>query len=297
MFRTQGDLGIHEELGTDGNKYRLSTVTKIVSVVDYCAPEMKKGVKALMSMARREVRDEMQATREESQWRVFKEQALEQYRNANSVQICLTVDYLKALAAERDIRKDEGEVDYYINEFDDVAAELVKMRRLTRYDRMVLFLEGLPVKIVRIVSEEVKLDTKKLETFKRSGVFNEVIQAALIHNRTDTDFDRLGLRAKQEPQAKERISAILKRLEWKPPTPANTEVIPPTQAPPTRPSVGEDMMVGLLEEMRDLRIYVQQRWAEQEGRSPNQIARKAPFAARRRTDDGNEREYMFWVRE
>ena len=49
------------------NKYRLSTATKIESAVDYCAPEMKNGVKALMSMARRETRDEMQATREESQ--------------------------------------------------------------------------------------------------------------------------------------------------------------------------------------------------------------------------------------
>ena len=171
------------------NKYWLSTVTKIESVVDYCAPEMKNSVKALMSMARREVRDETQATREESQWRVFKERALEQYRNADSVQMRLTVDYLKALAAERDIRKDEGEMEYYINEFDDVAAELVKMRRLTRYDRMVLFLEGLPVKIARKVYEDVKLDTKKLETFERSGVFNEVVEAALNHNRTDADFD------------------------------------------------------------------------------------------------------------
>ena len=58
-----------------------------------------------MSMARREVRDETQATREESQWRVFKERALKQYRNADSVQISLMVDYLKALVAERNIRK------------------------------------------------------------------------------------------------------------------------------------------------------------------------------------------------
>ena len=86
-------------------------VTKIESMVDYCAPDMKYGVKALMSMAGREVRDETQAMREESQWRVFKEWAIEKYRNADSVRIRLTVDYLKAHAAERDIRKDEGEVE------------------------------------------------------------------------------------------------------------------------------------------------------------------------------------------
>ena len=159
------------------------------------------------------MRVETQATREESLWRVFKERALEQYRNANSAQIRLTVDYLKALATETDIRKDEGEVEYYINEFDDVAAELVKMRQLTRYDRMVLFLEGLPVKIARKVYEDVKMDAKKLESFERSGVFNEVVEATLNHNRADADFDRLGLRENQEPQAKEMISAILKRPE------------------------------------------------------------------------------------
>ena len=134
------------------NKYRLSTATRIGSVVDYCTPEIKNGVKALMSMVRIEVRDETQATRQESQWRVFKERALKQYRNADSLQIRLTVNYFKALVAERDIRKDEGEVEYYINEFDDVVAELVKMRRLTWCDtRMVLFLEGLPVKLARKV--------------------------------------------------------------------------------------------------------------------------------------------------
>ena len=75
------------------NKYRFSTATRIGSVVDDCTPEIKNGVKALMSMAWREVRDETQATREESQWRVFKELALEQYRNTKSVHIHLTVDY------------------------------------------------------------------------------------------------------------------------------------------------------------------------------------------------------------
>ena len=44
------------------NKYQLSTATKIESVVDYCASEMKNSVKALMSMAKREVRDETKAT-------------------------------------------------------------------------------------------------------------------------------------------------------------------------------------------------------------------------------------------
>ena len=58
------------------------------------------------------------------------------------------------------------------------------------------------MRIARKDYEGVKLDLKKLETFERSGVFNEVVEAVLYHNRADADFDRLGLRAKQEPQAK-----------------------------------------------------------------------------------------------
>ena len=170
-------------------------------------------------------------------------------------------------------------MEYYVNEFDNVAAELGKMRRLTPYDRMVLFIERLPVGIARKVYEGVKLDRKKLETFERLGVFNDVVEAPQNHNRADADFDRLGLRAKQEPQVKVTILAILKRPERKPPNPANAEVTPPTQAPPTRTNANEDVRVGLLEEMRDLSIYVQQSWVEQEGWSPNQVTRKAPFAA------------------
>ena len=109
-------------------------------------------------------------------------------------------------------------------------------------------------------------------------MFNEVVEAALNHNRADTNFDQLGLCTNQESQTKETISAILKRREWKPPTPTNAEVISPTQAPPTRLNVGEDVMVGLQEEMRDLRIYMQQKWAVQEDRSPSYIAKKALFA-------------------
>ena len=124
------------------------------------------------------------------------------------------VDYLKALAAKRDMQTHEGEVEYYINEFDNVAAELVKMRRLTRYDRMVFFLEGLPVRIARKVYKGVKLDTKKLETIERSGVFNEVVEVTLNHKRADAYLDRLVLRTNQESQAKETISAILQRPEW-----------------------------------------------------------------------------------
>ena len=187
-------------------------------------------------------------------------------------------------------------MEYYINEFDDVTVELVKLRRLTRYDRMVLFLEGLLVRIARKVYEGVKLDTKKLETFKRLRVFNEVVEAALNHNRADADFNPLGLHANQEPQAKETISVILKRPEWKPPTLANAEVIPYMQLPPTRPNIGEDVMVGLLEELRDLRIYMQQKWAEQEDRSPNHIARKAPFAATAGPITGMNESTCFWCR-
>ena len=43
------------------NKYRLSTVTKIKSMVDYFTPDMKTSVNALNSMAEREVWDETKA--------------------------------------------------------------------------------------------------------------------------------------------------------------------------------------------------------------------------------------------
>ena len=79
------------------------------------------------------------------------------------------------------------------------------------------------MRITRKVYEGVKLDTKKLETIERLGVFNEVVEVALQHNRADADFDRLGLRTNQESEAEERISEILKKPYWKPPTPANEE--------------------------------------------------------------------------
>lgn len=46
---------------------------------------------------------------------------------------------------KRNIQKDAEEDKYYLNEFDDMVAKLVKVRRLTQSDRIMLFLEGLPV--------------------------------------------------------------------------------------------------------------------------------------------------------
>ena len=53
------------------------------------------------------------------------------------------------------------------------------MRPLTWYDWIILFSDGLPVRIARKVYAGVKLDTKKLETFEQSGVIHEVVKAAL----------------------------------------------------------------------------------------------------------------------
>ena len=63
---------------------------------------------------------------------------------------------------------------------------------------MVLFLEGLPVNIAKKGYQQVKLDTKKLETFERQGCFYEAVEATLTHNHADADFDRLRLQGNKE---------------------------------------------------------------------------------------------------
>ena len=50
------------------------------------------------------------------------------------------------------------------------------------YNKMLRFLTGLLLGIARKVSEGWKMETKKLEIFQWSGVFNEVVEATLYHN-------------------------------------------------------------------------------------------------------------------
>ena len=108
-----------------------------------------------------------------------------------------------------------------MNEFEEISARLVEIGRLTRYDRIVLFLEGLPVSLAKVY-REVKLDTRNPDTFEREGCFEEAIEAPITHNRTDADFDRLRIKeGREKPQGKETISKILQNPEWKPPTPSN----------------------------------------------------------------------------
>lgn len=56
----------------------------------------------------------------------------------------------------------------------------------------------------------MKLDTKKLETFEWSRVFDDVVKATLNNNLADINVDRVALHTDRQPQMKEMFSVILK---------------------------------------------------------------------------------------
>ena len=188
-------------------------------------------------------------------------------------------------------------MEYYINDFDDVAAELVKMRGLTRYNRMVLFLEGLPVKIARKVYEEVKLDAKKLETFERLGVFNEVVEAALNHNRADANFDLIGTpcEARTANERDDVGDTQETGVEATHPSEHGSDTSYASATDKTKCRRGRDGGTGGGNAIpKDL-------YAAEMGGAGGSVTQpdceESTFCCRRRADDGDEREYVFLVRE
>src|SRR5437588_8829828 len=78
-------------------------------------------------------------------------------------------------------------VERYIYEFKEISVALVGKRRLTEFDRVVLFLQGLPDSLVEKIYLKVSLDVNDPDTFGREGCFKEAVEAALAFNRTATD--------------------------------------------------------------------------------------------------------------
>jgi hypothetical protein len=104
----------------------------------------------------------------------------------------------------------------------EISASLMMDYRLAGYERVVLFLQGLPDSLVGKIYLQVTLDNDDPATFVRKGCFKEAVEATLTLNRTTADVSRLqalgiGGRDQQEShQANEALRKIIQNLEKKP---------------------------------------------------------------------------------
>ena len=89
---------------------------------------------------------------------------------------------------DRSFRNDADKVERYIYDFRDISKVLVEDCRLNDYDRLRLFLNGLPDDLAKAIYSLLKLKAKQPKTFAQEGGFKKAFDAALTHNRETEDF-------------------------------------------------------------------------------------------------------------
>jgi len=124
-------------------------------------------------------------------WSGVRKMLLKRFRNDNSEQQRNTVSYLQALSSDKAFRRDAEDIERYLYSFQGISNNLVAEKRLTAYDQMVCFLQGLPEKISVKIFQDLRLDIDDPRSFTENGGFTRAVTLALTSNRMEASVNRL----------------------------------------------------------------------------------------------------------
>ena len=124
-------------------------------------------------------------------WSGVRKMLLKRFRNDNSEQQRNTVSYLQALSSDKAFRRDAEDVERYIYSFQGISNNLVAEKRLTAYDQMVCFLQGLLEKISVKIFQDLRLDIDDPRSFTENGGFTRAVTLALTLNRMEASVNHL----------------------------------------------------------------------------------------------------------
>src|SRR5205085_7726467 len=170
--------------------YRFTAERRMTDLADYCEAGVAKYVGTLVEIAGEEAGTSGQ-DRHERHWETFRRLALKKFQKDDAEQRRVSVTFLRDLTAEAALRDTAEAVERYVYEFKEITAALVGKRRLTEYDRVVLFLQGLPDGLVEKIYLKVSLDVDDPDTFAHEGCFKEAVKATLAFNRTAADVAKI----------------------------------------------------------------------------------------------------------
>src|SRR5437588_6852405 len=138
----------------------------MTDLADYCEAGVAKYVGTLVEIAGKEAGTSGN-DRHERHWEAFRRLALKKFQKDDAEQRHVAVTFLRDLTAGAALCDTAEVVERYVYEFKEISAALVGKRGLTEYDRVVLFLQGLPDGLVEKIYLKVSLDVDDPDTFAR----------------------------------------------------------------------------------------------------------------------------------
>jgi hypothetical protein len=124
-------------------------------------------------------------------WSALRKLLLTKFRKEDPEQHRITVPFLRALVKDKGFRNNAESVERHVHQFKEISSTLVNDAMLTRFDQVVLFLQGLPEGIAAKIYTIAKLDVDNPSLFMKTGSFGEAVETTRAMNRTTTGIDHL----------------------------------------------------------------------------------------------------------
>ena len=123
-------------------RFKIADQKMVNELVDYCEMNTGEYVVTIIDEAKREIHG---ANLRESWWPKVQTGLLKNFKSDDSEQQRNTVAFLRSLSSDKPFRMKAEEVERYIRTYQQISNTLVSEMRLTAFDQMICFLQGLPV--------------------------------------------------------------------------------------------------------------------------------------------------------
>ena len=178
-------------------KYRITADRMVRDLVDYCDDSVLGYVETLIDDVERETNlGRVEGTTEkEASWAGVRALLLKTYKADDTEQQKNSVAYIQALTQDKAFRANVEDVERYIRTYQQISNTLMAEGRITAYDQIIMFLQGLPDQVSVKVIRDMKVDIETPSSFAGNEGFDTALTIALARNKERTDVDKLrGLR-------------------------------------------------------------------------------------------------------
>ena len=199
-------------------RYRLTSEKMVKDLVDYCELAISEYVAIVVDEARREEQETASTnllaanlSTGEPSWACVRTKLLRRFKEDDSEQQRNTVTYLRSLSSDRHFRVKAGDVEGYIRTYQQISNILVAETRLTVFDQMICFLQGLPDNIATKIFEDMRLDVDEPASFNILGGFSKAVAMALTMTRKKANVSKMYelkiLTGEQRIKGKEQVQS------------------------------------------------------------------------------------------
>ena len=170
-------------------RYKIADKKMVNELVDYCEMNSGEYMATIIDEAKRDMQGV--ANFRESWWPKVRTGLLKNFKSDDSEQQRNKVTFLRSLSSNKPFCMKDEDVERYIRTYQQISNTLVSEMRLTAFDHMICFLQGLPDKTATKIFKDMKFDVDEPATFNANGGFSGAVTIALTMMRKKANLSKM----------------------------------------------------------------------------------------------------------